>query len=249
MKFCFAAVSAFSLIVSEVFASPVTYNTNFTVELTSLDSTDVIGWNAPTFPEYHQSCNETNIRMLNAAFKDSLEVTAYAKSRLLNYGVDDTYYKRWFGNGSIYTVIGVLDHLMESSKEGIVYRCDDADGKCAANPVSWAGHYRVSNPMQTVICNRFYSVKKPLSTMCFEGNIVDLGPTHYAGIDMLHRYLHAPTMSSDEYIAEYVEEIDELLDYAKNNGTYAVRNTDNYLYYVADVYSSAVVPGGCLGDL
>lgn len=85
--------------------------------------------------------------------------------------------------------------------------------------------------------------------MCFEGNIVDLGPTHYAGIDMLHRYLHAPIMSSDEYITEYVEEIGELLDYAKNNGTYAVRNTDNYLYYVADVYSSAVVPGGCLGDL
>ena len=35
--------------------------------------------------------------MLNAAFKDTAEITAYGKDRLLNYGVDDVYYKRWFG--------------------------------------------------------------------------------------------------------------------------------------------------------
>lgn len=215
-----------------------------------VDSSEAVtGWLRPNFPEIHDSCNETNTNMLNAAFEDTVQVTDVIRNRLLEYGVEDKFYKRWFGNGSIFTVLGVFNHLVESSKEGMIYRCDDADGKCAANPTSWAGHYRVSNPMQTVICNRFYTVKKPLTSMCFDGTVLEVGPTHYAGIDLLHRYLHAPTMNSDEYITEYVEEVHDLLDYAKNNATYAVRNVDNYLYYTADVYSSSVVPGGCLGQL
>lgn len=66
---------------------------------------------------------------------------------------------------------------------------------------------------------------------------------------MLHRYLHVPTMSMDGYVGEYAETLEEVVDYAQNNATYAVRNTDNYLYYLADVYSASVIPGGCLGNL
>lgn len=65
---------------------------------------------------------------------------------------------------------------------------------------------------------------------------------------MLHRYLHIPTISFD-YIGEYAEGLDEVLGYAENNFTYAVRNTGNFLYYIANVYSSSVIAGGFLGNL
>lgn len=118
----------------------------------------------------------------------------------------------------------------------------DIDGLCAANPNYYAGIITVNLlQAETVICDYFYTSKKPLSTICFEGTIVDVGPKHYAGIDMLHRYLHVPTMSMDGYVGEYAETLEEVVDYAQNNATYAVRNTDNYLYYLADVYSASVI--------
>ena len=247
MKFSCSTIAAVALLSSQALAAPV-YNTNSSIELGTTVTQEITGWSNPTFPEIYHTCNETNIRMLNAALKDSVEATAFAKSRLLDYGVDDVYYKRWFGNGSIFTVMGVLDQLVESSKENVLLRCDDIDGLCAANPNYYAGHHRASAPSETVICDYFYIARKPLSNICFEGTIVDVGPKKYAGIDMLHRYLHVPTLSFD-YIGEYAEELDEILDYAENNSTYAVRNTDNFLYYIADVYSSSVIPGGCLGNL
>lgn len=249
MKFSTSNYMALAIIATCALAAPVIYDTNSTAELMSPLSQEVLGWSHATFPAIYQTCNETNTRMLNAAFKDTAEVTAYGKSRLLNYGIDDAYYKRWFGNGSIFTVMGVFDQLMEASKGSMLMRCDDADGLCAANPNYYAGHHRESAPAETVICDYFYNSKKPLSTICFEGTIVDVGPKHYAGIDMLHRYLHLLTMNMDEYISEYAETLEEAIDYAQNNATFAVKNVDNYLYYLADVYSTSVIPGGCLGDL
>lgn len=247
MKFSCSTIAAVALLSSQALAAPV-YNTNSSIELGNTVTQEITGWSNPTFPEIYHTCNETNIRMLNAALKDSVEASAFAKSRLLDYGVDDVYYKRWFGNGSIFTVMGVLDQLVESSKENVLLRCDDIDGLCAANPGYYPGYHRASAPSETVICDYFYTSKKPLSNICFEGAIVDVHPKHYAGIDILHRYLHLSSMSFS-YVAEFVEELDEIVDYAENNSTYAVRNTDNFLYYIADVYSSSVIPGGCLGNL
>lgn len=245
-------LSTFSLLafagLSETLAAPV-YNSNSSVELEVTLADSVSGWARPVFPEIYHTCNATNARMLNAAFRDSVEATAFAKERLLDYGVDDVYYKRWFGNGSVFTVMGVLDHLVESSKDSVLFRCDDVDGLCAENPDYYAGHHRSSAPSETVICDYFYVSKKPLNTICFDGTIVDVGPKHYAGIDLLHRYLHVPSLSLDGYVGEYAEGLEEVVEYAENNATYAVRNTDNYLYYIADVYASSVNPGGCLGDI
>lgn len=247
MKLSLSQVGSVALFLAEALAAPV-YNTNSSTELEKTLVSEVTGWSSPKFPEIYHTCNETNVRMLNAALKDSVEATAFAKSRLLEYGADDSYYKRWFGNGSIFTVMGVFDQLIESSKENVILRCDDIDGLCAANPNYYAGHHRASAPSETVICDYFYTSRKPLSTICFEGTILEVGSHHYSGIDMLHRYLHVPSVNM-EFIGEYAEDVEEMLDLAENNSTYAVRNTDNYLYYVADVYSSSVIPGGCLGDL
>ncbi|QLG71679.1 hypothetical protein HG535_0C00270 [Zygotorulaspora mrakii] len=247
MKLICSTLTAISLFSSQALGAPV-YNTNSTEELQTAVSGDVFGWSHPTFPELYHTCNDTNVRMLNAALKDSVEVSAYAKQRLLKYGVDDVYYTRWFGNGSIFTVMGVFDQLVEASKNDLLLRCDDIDGLCAAHPDTYPGYHRTSAPSETVICDYFYTSKKPLSSICFDGSIVDVGPKHYAGIDLLHRYLHIAAMNQRE-VSELVEELNEIVAYAADNATYAVKNTDNYLHYMADVYSSSVVAGGCLGNL
>lgn len=249
MLFSNVVIFVLSFAISKSSAIPVVYNSNSTAQFEEAGSTAITGWAEPFFPRIHHTCNETNARMLTPALKDSLEVSAYAKNRLLNYGKDNTFYQRWFGNGSIFTVYGVLDYLVESAKDGILYRCDDVDGQCATHSTTWPGYHRSSAPKETVICDLFYNSKKPLSTICSDGTILEVGPKHYAGVDLLHRYLHVPSMSSDGYIAGYAEELSEVLDYAKHNSTYAVRNVDSYLHYLADVYSTAVIPGGCMGSL
>ncbi|SCU81428.1 LAMI_0B06194g1_1 [Lachancea mirantina] len=228
--------------------APTVYTSNATdadVEF----SDDVVAWGNPTFPSIYHTCNDTDIRMIKSAFMDSLEVSAYARDRLLNYGADDLFFNRWFGNGSLTTVLGTLDHLVEASKDGMLLRCDDIDGLCAKNPTTYPGYHRATEDKETVICDLFYQTKKPLSSICFEGNLVDVHPKHYAGVDMLHRYLHVSMMNLNGYIAEFAEDLDEIVEYAHSNTTYAVRNVDSYLYYMADVYSSSVIEGGCLGKL
>lgn len=156
------------------------------------------------------------------------------------------FFQRWFGNGSIITVLGTLDHLVEASKAGFVFRCDDIDGLCLKNPTTYPGYHRQTADKETVICDLFFQSKKPLVNICYEGAIKDVGPKHYAGVDILHRYLHISSMNMNGFIGEFVEEFDDLAEFASGNSTFAVRNVDSYLYYMADVYSSSVVPGGCL---
>lgn len=229
-------------------AAPTIYETNSSVALDEFAFSGVIGWSEPVFAEIYHTCNSTNARMINAGLKDSLEVSSYAKKRLLEYGSEDEIYQRWFGDGSIYTVVGVLDWLVESNKDSLLYRCDDIDGQCAEHS-NYPGYHRGDVSGETVICDLFYTSKKPLFNMCYLGTLADVHPKTYAGIDLLHRYLHIPVMNGDGYIEEYVEELEDILDYAQHNSSYAVRNVDSYLYYIADAYSNAVVAGGCLGDI
>lgn len=246
-KVKFGAIVVFSLAVLIVLALIPLYDTESSYENdTGPAISKIIEWTNPEYPEIHETCNTTNTRMLRAAFADSLEATSYAKSRLLEHGSEDVFYKRWFGDGSAFDVIGVLDMLVEASKEGVLLRCDDADGLCAANPNYYAGHHRDVAPMETVICDYFYTSKKPLSMMCYGGTLAKVTPNSYAGIDMLHRYLHVPSVGLG-YVDHYADGIDNLLKLAKTNSTFAVRNTDNILHYIADVYSSSLRSGGCLG--
>lgn len=210
---------------------------------------EFFGWTNPTFPQYHNSCNITNQRMINGALSDTLEVSSFARDRLLANGTSDEIYKRWFGDAPLFTVAGVIENTIQGVKDDLLFRCDDPQGGCAANPTSWWGYHVLNTTGETNFCDLFYSGKKPLTHICFEGTIVEVGPTLYAGIDLFHRYFHLDQMSSEGYIGEYTEELDDILALAQNNATYAVRNVDNYLYYLADVYAEAVIPGGCLGDL
>lgn len=89
--------------------------------LSDADSSEAVtGWSRPNFPEIHDSCNETNTNMLNAVFEDTVRAIDVIRNRLLEYGVEDKFCKKWFGNVSIFTVLGVFSHLVESSKEGMI---------------------------------------------------------------------------------------------------------------------------------
>lgn len=83
--------------------------------------------------------------------------------------------------------------------------------------------------------------------MCVIGNITTVTPKKFAGIDLFHRFLHIDSINKG-FIAEYVEDMDELVYYAENNSSYAVINTDNILYYLAETYALELTPGGCLGE-
>ncbi|CDO93567.1 unnamed protein product [Kluyveromyces dobzhanskii CBS 2104] len=214
-----------------------------------LGTFETFGWANPTFPSYHNSCNVTNQRMINGALIDAVQVSSYARDRLLANGTSDEIYQRWFGDGPIFTVAGVIENTIQGVKDDLLFRCDDPQGGCAANPTTWSGYHVLNTTGETNFCDLFYSAKKPLTHICFEGTIIDVEPTLYAGIDLFHRYFHLDQMSSEGYIGEFTEELPDILDLAQNNGTFAVRNVDNYLYYLADVYAEAVVPGGCLGDI
>ncbi|GME95669.1 unnamed protein product [Ambrosiozyma monospora] len=242
--------SLFSLATAPIAsAAAVFYNVNSTDNLYELALDGAYAWTDPQFATIQSTCNATNVRMINAGLQDSIEAASFARQRLLEKGSNDDVYKKWFGDGSIYEVLGLISYLVEAEKSDISYRCDDVDGSCASHPTSWPGYDRESNDSETVICDLFYTSKKPLSTLCFDGTLVETGPKHYAGIDLLHRYLHTSKMSSDHYIAEYAEELPEILDYAQNNASFATRNVDSYLYYIAESYADAVIPGGCLGDV
>lgn len=199
------------------------------------------------FPRLHKSCNASDVDFLTRAFADSLEVTGHARDKLLNESSSNEIYKRWFGDGSVYEVLGVLDGIANMTKTDILLRCDDVDGRCAANPGYYAGHHRLEHDAETVICDYFYESRAFLKDLCANGTLKEFGPAKYAGIDMIHRYFHVSFVSMDEYVGEFTEEIEDMLELAKSNSTFAVRNVDNYLYYLADVYSSDKVKGGCLG--
>ncbi|SCU77299.1 LAME_0A00562g1_1 [Lachancea meyersii CBS 8951] len=204
-------------------------------------------WEHPEFPTFYKTCNGSHLETLKEAFDETMNVTAVARGRLMAYGSNDRIYKRWFGTGNLYTVIGVLEAIAEIPKEDVLFRCDDIDGLCAANPNYYAGHHRLNATQETVICDFFYETKLPVNKMCSNGSMTSVSPSKFMGIDMIHRLFHVPTMSLDEYIGEYTEEMDEVLEMASNNATFAVKNVDSYLYYLYEVYSNIVKPGGCLG--
>lgn len=202
-------------------------------------------WYDFTYPTI-ENCNATKVKMINKYYQDFLEFSSVARSHLINEGIDETFI-HWFGEkGNPLVVLGVIDNLVEGNKDGILYRCDDIDGYCATHQTSWPGYHRSNATQETVLCDLFFTSKKPIEQMCVIGNITTVKPKAFAGIDLFHRFLHIESINKG-FAGEYVEDFDEVIDYAENNSTYAVLNTDNLLYYVAEAYSRELVTGGCLG--
>ncbi|CEP64011.1 Zps1p LALA0_S10e00210g [Lachancea lanzarotensis] len=202
------------------------------------------------FPRIQSSCNSTEVEFLSKAFDETIEATSYAMSVLTSNDsvVESEVYKRWFGDGKLYEVMGVVEGIANVSKTSLLLRCDDADGLCKKYQNYYAGHHREDHPYETVICDYFYEARVPLSAMCTKGNLTQYGPKKYYGIDMLHRYFHVPSITQNEFISEFTEELNETLALAKDNSSFAVRNVDNYLYFLADLWGNKVKKGGCFDN-
>lgn len=239
--------SLLSLILATVGnALPIANSTSDNIEEVRGVTDDYMNtWYDITYPSI-ENCNATQVKMINKYYQDMLEVASVARAHLINNDVDDAFV-HWFGEeGNPLTVLGVIDNIVEGAKDGIKYRCDDIEGSCAKHPTDWPGYHRVNATQETVLCDLFFTSKKPLEQMCVLGDIMTVKPKRFAGIDMFHRYLHIESISKG-FVAEYVEEMEEMIDYAENNSTYAVINTDNILYYLAESYSLELTDGGCLG--
>lgn len=246
----FTLTTAISCLISSAFCLPIKVaNTTGTISevVTGVDFDYLDTWSDYTYPGI-ENCNSTQIRMVNKYYQDMLEVVSVSRAHLIENGVDEAF-EHWFGEkGNPLTVLGVLDNIAFGSKEGVLYRCDDIDGLCAANPGYYAGHHRENATLETVLCDYFFESRKPIEEICLTGNITDINPKQFAGIDLIHRFFHVELINKG-FLGEYAEDYEEVLDYAQNNATYAVLNTDNIIYYVSETYALNAVPGGCLGDI
>jgi hypothetical protein len=116
----------------------------------------------------------------------------------------------------------------------------------------WAGHWRGNNATsETVICDLSYELRRPLEGMCMFGYNVANGATNfYWASDLLHRLLHIPKIGEgvvEHYGAE--GKYPGVISLAKDNATYAVRNSDTLQYFALEVYAHDIaLPGvGCPG--
>lgn len=203
-------------------------------------------WADTSYPEI-KNCNATQVKQLNKYYQDFIEVSSAARANLLENGANDIAFQHWFGKeANPLTVLGVIDNLVQGNKGGVTYRCDDIDGNCAKHSSDWPGYHREDAPQETVFCDLFFNSKHPIERICSEGDILEVKPKRYAGIDIFHRFLHLDSINKG-FVGEYVEELEEIVDFAENNATFAVLNTDSLLYYIAETYSATLKEGGCLG--
>lgn len=241
--------TALSCLISCAFCYPINpVNTTGTEEesVIGIDFDYLETWDDITYPTI-KNCNSSQIKLVNKYYQDMLEVVSVSRAHLIENGVDEAF-EHWFGeDGNPLTVLGALDNIAVGAKDGVLYRCDDIEGSCAEHLGSWPGYHRVNASQETVLCDYFFASRRPIEEMCLIGNITDVTPKKFAGIDLFHRFLHIESINKG-FIVEYTEEWDEIVDYAANNASYAVLNTDNILYYLAETYALNLTPGGCLGD-
>jgi hypothetical protein len=202
-------------------------------------------WSTITFP-YAENCNATQMKYIDKYYQDMLEVSSIAREHLIQNGTDEIF-EHWFGQGNLLTVLGVIDNIVQGDKAGVLYRCDDIDGGCAEHLTTWPGYHRSTAENETVLCDLFFTSKRPIEDMCNIGDILEVEPKTFAGIDLFHRFLHLESINKG-FVSEYTETFEEIVDYAKENNTYAVINTDNILYYLAEAYSVSLASKGCLGQ-
>jgi hypothetical protein len=101
-----------------------------------------------------------------------------------------------------------------------------------------------------VICDLSYELRRPLEGMCGFGWTVANGATNFywAG-DLLHRLLHMPAVGEGHVEHYSVGKYPGVLELAKTNSSYSVKDSDTLQYFALEVYAHDVaVPGvGCAG--
>ena len=90
---------------------------------------------APLNVTIHDSCTPQQVHQLVAAFEDTEQLVSVAQQHLLKHGRNSTAYQRYFGDSPSAEALGVYTRILGGSKEGVLVRCDDADGNWYVLPI------------------------------------------------------------------------------------------------------------------
>lgn len=235
---------------SAVVASPLAPRASVETVTVPAAAPTSTAWNAGAVPNYpiHASCNATQRAYIEKGLDETRKLGSQARDHILRWGNSSDIYRKYFGDAPTGEPLGWYTKIVDGDKADILFRCDDIDGNC--DLTGWAGHWRGANASsETVICDLSYETRKPLEGLCMFGYDVANGKTNsYWGSDLMHRLLHIPKVG-EGVLEHYSEDFPDALELAKENSTYAVRNSDTIQYFALEVYAHDVaVPGiGCAG--
>lgn len=208
-------------------------------------------WNAGAVDDYpiHASCNATQKAYIQKGLEETITICRQARDHILRWGNSSSIYQKYFGDAPSGEPAGWFAKIADGNKAGTLFRCDNPDGNCAQ--AGWAGHWRGSNATgETVICDPSYELRRPLEGMCGHGWTVANGATNFywAG-DLLHRLLHMPAVGEGHVEHYSVGKYPGVLELAKTNSSYSVKDSDTLQYFALEVYAHDIaVPGvGCVG--
>ncbi|CAG8972068.1 hypothetical protein HYALB_00004934 [Hymenoscyphus albidus] len=209
-------------------------------------------WRAGYVSEFtiHGSCNATERNQISQGLDEAVLLAQHAKEHILVQGNKSEIFQKYFGAGPTGPVIGWFDRIATANRAGVLFRCDDPDQNCATQD-NWAGHHRGSNASsETVICERSYTTRLPLASLCSRGFTIANGRmADYWGGDLIHRLYHTSPVG-EEIIDHHADGYNNCLELAKGeNYTLAASNSATLLYFAMEAYAFDIsVPGeGCVG--
>ncbi|GAA5850218.1 hypothetical protein JCM9279_003569 [Rhodotorula babjevae] len=202
--------------------------------------------------QIHESCNASQTVYLRNGLNEMKALAEHAHDRILTLGETDPLYIKYFGNASSAAASGLYAQIVWGNKPGVLVRCDDVDGNCLQRTDEgyWAGHHRGANASdETVICDRSYTDRWHLSSMCWDGNEIGVAPaSHWLGADLLHRMMHIPSIVY-HHVEHAADSYPDVLAIAASNSTLTVYNQATFQLYALDAYARDVAfpPNGCVG--
>lgn len=91
-------------------------------------------WAAGKTPEYPVLfCNASETALIRQGLREAEVLAAHARDHIHRWGNASAFYTRYFGAAGTAEPAGWFDKIVHADKTGVVFRCDDPDGLCAAN--------------------------------------------------------------------------------------------------------------------
>jgi len=130
------ALSTLSLAAPTLGNAVIDRQTATETEYTDPDALADYSWSAGGVFEYpiHASCNHSEHVQLKQGLHEMIMLAQHAKDHILRFGNSSRHYTNWFGKAPTAGPIGWFDRVVNADRNGVLFRCDDADGNCAANP-------------------------------------------------------------------------------------------------------------------
>lgn len=91
-------------------------------------------WAAGKVEEYPvQFCNSSETTLIKHGLREAEILAAHARDHIHRWGNSSSFSKKYFGLAATAEAAGWFDKIVNTDKTGVIFRCDDPDGLCAAN--------------------------------------------------------------------------------------------------------------------